>query len=67
MKLAATIIYRNECSADKIYYPIMKISYHEEDTFVVTGLHVVAFGVLFPVKVVDSCEEIKIQEWPTAL
>lgn len=66
-KIAATITYENESSGDKIYYYIIKTTYYEEAPSEITGLHTAAFGVLFPVKFMDSCEAMKIQEWPAAL
>ena len=45
----------------------MKTDYYEQDASEITGLNTVAFGVLFPVEFMDSCEEMKIQEWPAAL
>ncbi len=65
--LAATLTYGNEDNETKIYYHILKTDYYEQDASEITGLNTVAFGVLFPVELMDSCEEMKIQEWPAAL
>ena len=61
--LAATLTYGDEDADTKIYYHILKTDYYEQDASEITGLNTVAFGVLFPVEFMDSCEEMKIQEW----
>ena len=58
---------QDEDADTKIYYHILKTDYYEQDASEITGLNTVAFGVLFPVQFMDSCEEMKIQEWPAAL
>ena len=65
--LAATLTYGDEDADTKIYYHILKTDYYEQDASEITGLNTVAFGVLFPVEFMGSCEEMKIQEWPAAL
>lgn len=66
-ELAATLTYSNEDGSNKIYYHILKTTYYEADPAEITGLHTEAFNVLFPVNYMDSCEEMKIQEWDGAL
>lgn len=66
-KLAATLTYSNEDGSNKVYYHILKTTYYEADSSEITGLHTEAFNVLFPVNYMDSCEEMKIQEWDGAL
>lgn len=66
-ELAATITYGNEDGSNKIYYRILKTTYYEQDPGEVTGLNTNALGVLFPVDYMDSCEEMKIQNWDGAL
>ena len=65
--LAATHTYGNEDNDTKIYYHILKTDYYEQDASEITGLNTTAFGVLFPVEFMDSCEEMMIQEWPAVL
>lgn len=65
--LAATLTYANEDNDTKIYYHILKTDYYEQDASEITGLNTTAFGVLFAVDFMDSCEEMMIQEWPAAL
>ena len=60
--LAATLTYGSKDDKTKIYYHILKMDYYEQSASEITGLNTVAFGVLFPVKFMDSCEEMKIQE-----
>lgn len=66
-ELAATLTYSNEDGSNKVYYHILKTTYYEADPSEITGLHTEAFNVLFPVNYMDSCEEMKIQEWDGAL
>lgn len=67
-ELAATMIYEDQNNKEnKIYYRILKTTYYEADPAEVTGLHTEAFNVLFPVDNMDSCEEMKIQDWDAAL
>ncbi len=67
-ELAATMIYGDRNNEEnKIYYRILKTTYYEADPAEVTGLHTEAFNVLFPVDSMDSCEEMKIQDWDAAL
>lgn len=65
--LAATLTYGNKDDETEIYYHILKTDYYEQNPSEITGLNAVAFGVLFPVEFMDSCEEMKIREWPAAL
>ena len=65
--LAATLTHGNEDNESNVYYHILKTDYYEQDASEITGLNTVAFGVLFPVEFMDSCEEMKIKEWPAAL
>lgn len=65
--LAATLTYGSKDDKTEIYYHILKTDYYEQNASEITGLNTVAFGVLFPVEFMDSCEEMKIQEWPAAL
>ncbi len=67
-ELAVTMIYGDEINEEnKIYYRILKTTYYEADPAEVTGLNTEAFNVLFPVDLMDSCEEMKIQDWDAAL
>ena len=69
-ELVATLTYENkneEGDDGNIYYRILKTTYYEADPAEVTGLNTVAFNVLFPVDLMDSCEEMKIQDWDAAL
>lgn len=63
----ATLTYGNNDSGNKIYYHILKTDYYERDLLEISGLNTLAFGVLFPVEFMDSCEQMEIQEWPAAL
>lgn len=66
-ELAATLEYGNEDGSNKIYYRILKTTYYEADPTEVTGLHTEALNVLFPVDLMESCEEMMIQDWYGAL
>ena len=68
-ELAATITYGHETDKDNnIYYRILKTTYGEAgDPSSVTGLNTDALNVLFPVNMMDSCEEMMIQDWHGAL
>lgn len=66
-EVVATIIYKNKDDSNKIYYRILKTTYYQGDPVAVTGLHTKAFNVLFPVDYMDSCKEMKIQNWDAAL
>lgn len=63
--LVATLTYGNEIDKDNnIYYRILKITYGEAgDPSFVTGLNTDALNVLFPVDMMESCEEMMIQDW----
>ena len=68
-ELAATLTYGHETDKDNnIYYRILKTTYGEAgDPSSVIGLNTDALNVLFPVDMMDSCEEMMIQEWHGAL
>ena len=67
-ELAATLTYGDQNDKDNnIYYRILKTTFYEGDPGKITGLHMEALGVLFPVDCMDSCEEMMIQDWPGAL
>lgn len=68
-ELAATITYGSETDKDNnIYYRILKTTYGESgDPSSVTGLNTEAISLLFPVDMMDSCEEMMIQDWHGAL
>lgn len=65
--IAATLTYGNPDNAAEIHYHILKTDYYEQDASEITGLNTTAFGILFPAELMDSCEEMMIQEWPAAL
>ena len=64
-ELVATLTYGHETDKDNnIYYRILKTTYGEAgDPSSVTGLNTDALNVLFPVDMMDSCEEMMIQDW----
>ena len=68
-ELVATLTYSHETDKDNnIYYRVLKTTYFEAgDPTAVTGLNTEALNVLFPVDMMDSCEEIMIQDWHGAL
>ena len=67
-ELAATLTYGDQNDKDNnIYYRILKTTFYEGDPGKITGLHMEALGVLFPVDSMDSCEEMMIQDWPGAI
>lgn len=68
-ELVATLTYGHETDNDNnIYYRILKTTYGEAgDPSSVTGLNTDALNVLFPVDMMDSCEELMIQDWHGAL
>jgi len=68
-ELVATLTYRHETDKDNnIYYRVLKTTYFEAgDPTTVTGLNTEALNVLFPVDMMDSCEEMIIQDWHGAL
>lgn len=66
-ELVATLTFGHETD-NKIYYIILKTTYGEAgDPSSVTGLNTDALNVLFPVDMMDSCEEMMIQDWHGAL
>ena len=68
-ELVATLTYGHETDKDNnIYYRILKTTYGEAgDSSSVTRLNIDALNVLFPVDMMDSCEEMMIQDWYGAL
>ena len=68
-ELVATLTYGHETDKDNnIYYRILKTTYGEAgDPSSVTGLNTDALNVLFSVDMMDSCEEMMIQDWYGAL
>lgn len=68
-ELVATLTYGHETDKDNnIYYRILKTIYGEAgDPSSITGLNTDALNVLFPVDMMDSCEEMMIQDWYGAL
>ena len=68
-ELVATLTYSDETDKDNnIYYRVLKTTYFEAgDPTAVTGLNTEALNVLFPVDMMDSCEEMMIQDWHGAL
>ena len=68
-ELVATLGYGHETDKDNnIYYRVLKTTYGEAgDPSSVTGLNTDALNVLFPVDMMDSCEEMMIQDWYGAL
>ena len=68
-ELVATLTYSHETDKDNnIYYRVLKTTYFEAgDPSSVTGLNTEALNVLFPVDMMDSCEEMMIQDWHGAL
>lgn len=66
-ELVATLTFGHETD-NKIYYIILKTTYGEAgDPSSVTGLNTDALNVLFPVDMMDSCEEMMIQDWHGAI
>ena len=68
-ELVATLTYGHETDKDNnIYYRILKTTYGETgDPSSVTELNTDALNVLFHVDMMDSCEEMMIQDWYGAL
>ena len=68
-ELVATLTYGNETDKDNnIYYRILKTTYGEAgDPSCVTGLNTDALNVLFSIDMMESCEEMMIQDWYGAL
>ena len=63
-ELVATLTYGHETDKDNnIYYRILKTTYGEAgDPSSVTGLNTDALNALFPIDMMDSCEEMMIQD-----
>ena len=68
-ELVATLTYSHETDRDNnIYYRVLKTTYFEAgDPESVAGLNTEALNALFPVDMMDSCEEMMIQDWHGAL
>ena len=68
-ELVATLTYSHETDKDNnIYYRVLKTTYFEAgDPSAATGVNTDALNALFPVDIMDSCEEMMIQDWPGAL
>lgn len=68
-ELVATLTYGHETDKDNnIYYRILKTTYGKAgDPSSITGLNTEALNVLFPVDMMNSCEEMMIQDWYGAL
>ena len=68
-ELVATLTYSHETDKDNnIYYRVLKTTYFEAgDPESVAGLSTEALNALFPVDMMDSCEEMMIQDWHGAL
>lgn len=67
-ELAATLIFGDRTNEEnKIYYHILKTTFYEGDSAEVVGLHTEAFGILFPIELMDSCKRMRIQGWDAAL
>lgn len=68
-ELVATLTYSHETDKDNnIYYRVLKTTYYEAgNPESVTGLNTEALNALFPVDMMDSCEEMMIQDWHGAL
>ena len=68
-ELVATLTYSHETDKDNnIYYRVLKTTYFEAgDPESVAGLNTEALNALFPVDMMDSCEEMMIQDWHGAL
>ena len=68
-ELVATLTYSHETDKDNnIYYRVLKTTYFEAgDPESVAGLNTEALNALFPVDMMDSCEEMMIHDWHGAL
>ena len=68
-QLVATLTYSHETDKDNnIYYRVLKTTYFEAgDPSAATGVNTDALNALFPVDIMDSFEEMMIQDWPGAL
>ena len=68
-ELVATLTYSHETDKDNnIYYRVLKTTYFEAgDPESGAGLNTEALNALFPVDMMDSCEEMMIQDWHGAL
>lgn len=68
-ELVATLVYGHEAESDNsIYYRVLQTTYGEvENSNIITGVNTDALNTLFPVDMMDSCEEMMIQDWHAAL
>lgn len=68
-ELVATMTFGHEMDNDnKVYYRILQTTYGEAgNPSSITGLNTDALNVLFSVDMMDSCEEMMIQDWHGAL
>lgn len=68
-ELVATLVYGHETESDNsIYYRVLQTTYKDMDNpNTITGVNTDALNTLFPVDMMDSCEEMMIQNWHAAL
>lgn len=68
-ELVATLVYGHETESDNsIYYRVLQTTYGEVgNPNIITGVNTDALNTLFPVDMMDSCEEMMIQGWHAAL
>lgn len=68
-ELVATLVYGHEAESDNsIYYRVLQTTYGEVgNPNIITGVNTDALNTLFPVDMMDSCEEMMIQDWHAAL
>ncbi len=68
-ELVATLVYGHETESDNsIYYRVLQTTYRDMgNPNTITGVNTDALNTLFPVDMMDSCEEMMIQDWFAAL
>jgi hypothetical protein len=68
-ELVATLVYGHDAESDNsIYYRVLQTTYGEVgNPNIITGVNTDALNTLFPVDMMDSCEEMIIQDWFAAL
>lgn len=68
-ELVATLVYGHETESDNsIYYRVLQTTYGEVgNPNIITGVNTDALNTLFPVDMMDSCEQMMIQGWHAAL
>lgn len=68
-ELVATLVYGHGAESDNsIYYRVLQTTYGEAgNPNTITGVNTDALNTLFPVDMMDSCEEMMIQDWHAAL